>query len=244
MHYLKRMTRKNGDDAISPVVGVMLMLVVTIIIAAVVSGFAGGLMGNKNTAPSVSLDVTIKNSGTFANSFFEAKVLSTSQMVSTKDLKLVTSWGKNGNLVVTNVTPGLVNQTYWLWGSGSKSSIIQGAPWGFGPGVDAMNAGVPNNAEQQFGNYTLTGGTLMEAMPAGQSGGYIDPNSPANFGYGVETPFTYTDDYATTGSTHTDGMQAVLGKGWEILRTGDTVNVKLIYTPSGNTIFEKNVVVS
>jgi len=34
--------RNRKDDAVSPVVGVMLMLVVTIIIAAVVSAFAGG----------------------------------------------------------------------------------------------------------------------------------------------------------------------------------------------------------
>ena len=34
MHYLKRMTGKKGEDAVSPVVGVMLMLVVTLIIAA------------------------------------------------------------------------------------------------------------------------------------------------------------------------------------------------------------------
>jgi FlaG/FlaF family flagellin (archaellin) len=36
---------EGKEDAVSPVVGVMLMLVVTIIIAAVVSGFAGGLAG-------------------------------------------------------------------------------------------------------------------------------------------------------------------------------------------------------
>ena len=39
----KRKIREN-EGAVSPVVGVMLMLIVTIIIAAVVSGFAGGLM--------------------------------------------------------------------------------------------------------------------------------------------------------------------------------------------------------
>jgi len=42
----KRMERT--DDAVSPVIGVMLMLVVTVIIAAVVSGFAGDMgLGKK-----------------------------------------------------------------------------------------------------------------------------------------------------------------------------------------------------
>jgi FlaG/FlaF family flagellin (archaellin) len=50
------------DDAVSPVIGVMLMLVVTIIIAAVVSAFAGGLSDGTDKAPQASI------SGTFSQS--------------------------------------------------------------------------------------------------------------------------------------------------------------------------------
>ncbi|MGC9436230.1 MAG: type IV pilin N-terminal domain-containing protein, partial [Methanomicrobiales archaeon] len=42
---------KIPDDAVSPVIGVMLMLVVTIIIAAVVSAFAGGMADTGKKAP-------------------------------------------------------------------------------------------------------------------------------------------------------------------------------------------------
>lgn len=45
----------NSEEAVSPVIGVMLMLVVTIIIAAVVSAFAGGLTGDQQKTPQVSL---------------------------------------------------------------------------------------------------------------------------------------------------------------------------------------------
>jgi archaeal type IV pilus assembly protein PilA len=48
---LKRM----NSDAVSPVVGVMLMLVVTIIIAAVVSAFAGGLGGGQQKTPQATI---------------------------------------------------------------------------------------------------------------------------------------------------------------------------------------------
>jgi hypothetical protein len=51
-HSIKR------NDAVSPVVGVMLMLVVTIIIAAVVSGFAGGLAGGAQSTPQASIVAT------------------------------------------------------------------------------------------------------------------------------------------------------------------------------------------
>jgi len=50
-----RAETESRDAAVSPVIGVMLMLVVTIIIAAVVSSFAGGLGTTKDTTPTVTL---------------------------------------------------------------------------------------------------------------------------------------------------------------------------------------------
>jgi len=46
---------QDRESAVSPVVGVMLMLVVTIIIAAVVSAFAGGLSSDQSKTPQASL---------------------------------------------------------------------------------------------------------------------------------------------------------------------------------------------
>lgn len=43
------------EDAVSPVIGVMLMLVVTIVIAAVVAAFAGGIATDTEPTPSVVL---------------------------------------------------------------------------------------------------------------------------------------------------------------------------------------------
>lgn len=45
------MKKSTKENAVSPVVGVMLMLVVTIIIAAVVSSFAGGLADSTEKTP-------------------------------------------------------------------------------------------------------------------------------------------------------------------------------------------------
>jgi FlaG/FlaF family flagellin (archaellin) len=47
--------RWNRENAVSPVVGVMLMLVVTIIIAAIVSAFAGGMGSSQEKVPQVTL---------------------------------------------------------------------------------------------------------------------------------------------------------------------------------------------
>ncbi len=46
---------KLSNDAVSPVVGVMLMLVVTIIIAAVVSGFAGSITHSVSITPQATI---------------------------------------------------------------------------------------------------------------------------------------------------------------------------------------------
>lgn len=43
------------EEAVSPVVGVMLMLVVTIIVAALVSAFAGGMASNSEKAPQANI---------------------------------------------------------------------------------------------------------------------------------------------------------------------------------------------
>jgi flagellin-like protein len=50
--------RVKFDSAVSPVIGVLLMLVVTIIIAAVVSGFSSGLIGGQSKTPQAAIEET------------------------------------------------------------------------------------------------------------------------------------------------------------------------------------------
>ena len=52
------MIRTKSEDAVSPVIGVMLILVVTIVIAAVVATFASGIGMDNEPAPTTVLDVT------------------------------------------------------------------------------------------------------------------------------------------------------------------------------------------
>ena len=51
------------DDAVSPVIGVMLMLSITIIIAAILMAFAGGMADTKPATPSVDLSAEFVKSG-------------------------------------------------------------------------------------------------------------------------------------------------------------------------------------
>ena len=54
---MKKASQK--EDGVSPVVGVMLMLVVTIVIAALVSAFAGGMADSQEVAPTAALSVSM-----------------------------------------------------------------------------------------------------------------------------------------------------------------------------------------
>lgn len=51
--------RETKDSGVSPVVGVMLMLVVTIVVAAIIASFAGGLTSTSEKAPTSTLDVSL-----------------------------------------------------------------------------------------------------------------------------------------------------------------------------------------
>lgn len=225
------------ENAVSPVIGVMLMLVVVIIIAAVVSGFAGSLVSGEKKAPQMSAETTIANTGYYYGSYFSIVVTGVSEPIPSRDLKLVTSWtARDGTTNTTTVLPLIGNYQY---GTMTSTSI---APWGNGPGITSFEMFNKKTPEQLFGNFTITSGTSLRAYPMGLWG----PNAePAEGGYGPDTPtYAYVDGTSfLPNSGQTDGMQAILGIDWNHLREGDIVNVKLIHVPSGKIILDQNVAV-
>jgi archaeal type IV pilus assembly protein PilA len=274
MHYLKRMSRKNCEDGVSPVVGVMLMLVVTIIIAAVVSGFAGGLINGQSKSPSLSMDVKIANTGNYVGSGFTASVLAVSQPIDTKNLKLVTTWSttmKNNESVDLSTTQANIPEGNIFTGGNTSLPnsanvvVYQGmqtktvtswatAPFGMSQAIAAAGQtnptdpiGKSSTAYQKpgwFGQYTLQQGVSLFAYPYGSDSGMAiagAPGAAATSGYNGATLYAYTSGNYANGQV--DPTQAVLGTGWEQLRAGDTVNVKVIYTPTGAAIFTKDVAV-
>ena len=54
---------KHTDEAVSPVIGVILMVAITVILAAVIAAYVYGLVGTMNTTKMVAISVTqINNS--------------------------------------------------------------------------------------------------------------------------------------------------------------------------------------
>ena len=89
------MISKKSDDAISPVIGVMLMLVVTVVIAAAVTIFATGVVGETEAAPVAVLDVEILSSVEALEGMKGPELFIThlsGEAVDTKDIELRFSW--------------------------------------------------------------------------------------------------------------------------------------------------------
>ncbi|WP_372962150.1 type IV pilin [Methanoregula sp.] len=230
----------------------MLMLVVTIIVAAVVSGFAGGLLGGASKAPTLAMDIRIVNTGSWIGSGFYGAVTGSSDAIATSKVKIVTAWTTTRRTDGTsihggNTSIGGVNNVYCFVGMKTNSPVYSTAPYGIGAGVlnqsvqDATN--YHNKPYQYFGNYSLIQGTSLLAIPYGTTSGQAiggNPGQSDTSGYGVTTPYTYT-----TGGNYADGQidatQAVLGTGWENLQPGDIVTVKAIYIPTGQTLLSKTV---
>jgi hypothetical protein len=185
-----------------------------------------------------------------------------SDPIKTSDLKIVTSWKtrmknnagtasdklilvSNGTVITGGATTmsGSTNVEVVEPDTGATRTSI--APYGYGlPQVAGQDPVAESRetpykvAEQQFGNYTLAAGLDMDAKPLGsrQDG----TGAAYDEGYGIEDSGAYTP-----GSTgYTDPMQAVMGFGWEELRAGDIVTVKVVYIPTGKTILSKDVAVT
>lgn len=224
-----------NEEAVSPVIGVMLMIVVTVILAAAVSGYAGGLTGNMKKAPQLAMDVSIKNTGYAGSSYIAFDVIGVSEPIPTKDLKIITNWNANGATGGNTVTAwnGTINnQNAFNTVVGTSSTFWYQSPLGFGKGVTVQDQGRQKTSTkydygQYFGEYTLVSGTSMKNSPW-----YSGTN-----GYGMTTPYVYTG--LTSG--YKDGMQAILGDNWNELRSGDIVDIMIVHIPSNKVIFEKNV---
>ncbi len=243
----------KNTDAVSPVVGVMLMLVVTVIIAAVVSAYSSGMIVNTQKAPTGSFDCKISNGGSWGNSGFSLSVMSVSEPIQTKDVKLTTSWVTTNKdkpterISDTVATIGLQHPLEGKYSNDGNSYIdhygtvkkLQ-SPLGYGPGVQNTTADFTKVTinEQNYGNYLLTAGTTLVAKPYGKDA------TTGGYGIAQDKRYEYTKGNKYDPKTiKTDEMGGILGSKWYNLRPGDVVNVRLTYMPTGSVLFEKDVIV-
>jgi len=258
---MQKRTSKKSDSAVSPVVGVMLMLVVTIVIAAVVATMAGGLVTNVEKTPSVAVSVDAggaSGSGwSKVPSTLSLTFQSVSEPISSSDLMI--------SLSVQNKTG------YHLAGSELFTAS--------GKGIANLTDG-----SNEFGNFTVSAGTTISGTIGVANETVYDYddvyNDSALYASAVIDNIAPDDDTHNTwkglpdsaypnynklgnfaGTPVNDAWHMVyLGDGWDLTHknpwkltqttydidivSGDKLGISIIYKPSGQTLFETSVVVS
>jgi len=109
----------KSNEAVSPVVGVMLMLVVTIIIAAVVSAFAGGMGSSQKSTPQVTISGKFSQSNglTISHMGGEAIPLSSVNFMTTPSEVMGPDAGKFAWVINKSIILDPANSNYQIWNS-------------------------------------------------------------------------------------------------------------------------------
>ncbi len=236
---------KEKESAVSPVVGVMLMLVVTIIIAAVVSGFAGGLVGNQEKPPQASIAVS---TGYTSDGMFDIKFEHQGgDPIRTKDCQFIMFLTLPNGTVINHVqTP-----TSPLARSENPAQIGGQASYSRGPHLtDPQKYAYPCNP---INDATLGSGWIVPGIEGNLTGG----ENYAWFGNAVWLPGdvarTYNNGFTANfvGLIPTDannpypGTNAVYNAGIATLKDCVQKNckleIKLLHVPSGKYILDKTI---
>lgn len=118
------MKKSNKEDAVSPVIGVMLMLVVTIVIAAVVAAFASGMATSTETAPSVILKANVDASDSGSGTLY---LMSRGGDTLLTDKIAVIAYNKDNNNAQVSLTAVSSSDTRFEPGSTVSYSFNSGA---------------------------------------------------------------------------------------------------------------------
>ena len=249
------MTLKKSDDAVSPVIGVMLMLVVTVVIAAAVTIFATGVVGETEPAPVSVLDVKIYTNYPALYDDGKPKVCGpdlhithvSGDHVDTKDIELRFSWTHkdgSGNDCSHYSTHSAEGMTEYL--SSNTGSWIGAANWMEAAGINsnggkryqALYVKMPGGGgtwglDHYFGKVTLTPGMKLTASAD------MLPSTTENTGSQfMDAIFNNYEMSASTGFSNpcTGGIM-------NHLPAGTAVDVMIVHLPSDKAIYDKTVIV-
>lgn len=244
-----RRIKEHKDDAVSPVVGVMLMLVVTIVIAAVVSGFAGGLASSQEKAPQASIAVStgyVSGTGTSNPSgHFDIKFEHMGgDPIRTKDCKFITFLTLPNGTVIKHEQAA----TSPLARSEDPAQINGSASYSRGPHLtDPQKYAYPCNPPS---NVTVNGWQILgvDALPEGNYAWFGNavwlPGDVArtyNNGFTANfvglIPTVDQNPYPGTDEVYSAGVATLK----ECVQKNCKLEIKLLHVPSGKYILDKTI---
>lgn len=223
---------KERESAVSPVVGVMLMLVVTIIIAATVSAFAGGLVGTTSKAPQAAFDVKITTHLVDGSKWGEGVGNSPTMVIThlggdnldTARTKIITTW--------TNRT---TKEVYYRETTALPASDV---PYEYDTGkyvdLDMANVDVNNTYSKYQEPYFVIPGILPGKRPDLWYGNFL--LHPGDVMKVQGSLSDVSSSYNKLGYETTSLIKEAM-----LLTEQDAVNVKFVDIPTGQIIFSKDI---
>ena len=213
------------DNAVSPVVGVMLMLAVTVMIAAIVSAAAGGLSTTEKKAPAAILDVSIyaaKDYGGYSIPSMTIRHIN-GNVLATRDLNLIIYYPSPSRVTIKgNLSGQYAVRGDNTWANYSSSQYC---------GVLFLND------ENRFGDETVQDSDTGHASWFGNASATFRPGdiltTPAQY-CGPAAPRNTGMEYLFPGIDFSDPDE---------FPAGSVVTVRIIHKPSGQIIYDKDVVI-
>ena len=145
---------KQNESAVSPVIGVMLMIVVTIIIAAIVAAFAGDLSGGQATAPVASIQCSIVKSD--ASDATLTMTHLSGDPINTANTRIIVSYkDANGNPMQSRTSGSSVSIT-----NDNGNSVSVTVPYLNDPKVGSIDA-TSTLTNISYGNYVWNTGQVI-----------------------------------------------------------------------------------
>jgi len=149
----------DNYDAVSPVIGVMLMLVVTIIIAAFVSVFAGNAFGNTETTPSAAIDVKImSDGGSDHNQYVMLIEHPGGSSIPTSDMRIICYYTPPASTGKTMQRGEVTSSTSAVTGMVVNGETIPSVDV---PYLNDVALGKPGDTGTNFGDFSFSSGDVM-----------------------------------------------------------------------------------
>lgn len=262
MHRIN-MTLKKSEDAISPVIGVMLMLVVTIVIAAVVVAVSTGMVTETKTAPNAVFEVTIDRNVVALEGFTyvagpDLTITHISgDSVHSGEIEIFFSWvDQFGDLhessysakKFSELCPDGMTDLPDAWGSTIQPRL---QPL-YQKTTDTGGSG-HNNLDHYFGEVVFTPGVKFCTTPdflLASMSNYANTGSPfmdAILNNGKWTSdMNYEDEpYYSEDAVYVNNDPYVYAGGiMDYLPVETKVDVKIVHIPSNKVIFNKDIYVT
>ena len=226
------MMQKKSDDAVSPVVGVMLMIVITVVIAAVITTFATGVTSDAEAAPVAVLDVEIYEYYQALDSSggpdFHISHIS-GDPIDTKDITIQLSWEHNGKSYFSTYSADSFKAKHRNGVDGGGGVSRMQPMYVKTPVTEDMRKEYSSsNLDYYFGDVILESGMRLTATADFLTKGQTNTQSD------------YMDIIFNNGET--DDLDSTYGIMAEMPK--DTaVQVTILHVPSNKAIYDKEVVV-